>query len=182
MTGASLLARYKAGDETVLNDLWVAYMPRARRAVANMGKDGRYADHGDLEAWAYEGLLDAIKRFDPTLGKQFEHYAWVRIRGFVRDRLRQQRSRSTKANAHQRVNRPGTHYAGPPAEMDLAADRVEDALERQHAMTEIARAVSQIPMKHQASLFLWLSDDVPKSREALMALREQLLEDRCRAS
>ena len=179
MTPEELLAAYKAGDHSQLNATWEAWLPARRRAVANLGKDGIYADHGDIEQWSYEGLLDAIRRFDPTLGKRFYDYSFVRIRGFVKDRLRQQRSRSTKAQ-YQRTIRPGTHYAGPAPEMDLNGFTIDDAIERNHAMTELARAVSQIPGEDQEAILQWLADGAPKSREALLALRDQLLTDRCK--
>ena len=43
----------------------------------------------ELRSACYVGLLDACRRFDPTRGKAFQHYAWLRMYGagvdFVRD-------------------------------------------------------------------------------------------------
>jgi RNA polymerase sigma factor for flagellar operon FliA len=42
----------------------------------------------DLVAFAYEGLLDARKRFDPARGVQFKSFAYYRVRGAVIDGVR----------------------------------------------------------------------------------------------
>lgn len=42
----------------------------------------------DLEAYAYEGLLEAQARFDPDVGSLFTSYAYYRIRGAVIDGCR----------------------------------------------------------------------------------------------
>jgi RNA polymerase sigma factor for flagellar operon FliA len=42
----------------------------------------------DLVAFAYEGLLDARKRFDPSRGVQFKSFAYYRVRGAVVDGVR----------------------------------------------------------------------------------------------
>ena len=45
-------------------------------------------DADDLVSAGTFGLMDAIRRFDPTLGTRFETYCAVRIRGAMLDELR----------------------------------------------------------------------------------------------
>ncbi len=42
----------------------------------------------DLESYGLVGLLEALKRYDPSTGVRFETFAWHRIRGAVLDHLR----------------------------------------------------------------------------------------------
>lgn len=42
----------------------------------------------DLVAFAYQGLLEARKRFDPTRGVQFKSFAYYRVRGALVDGIR----------------------------------------------------------------------------------------------
>lgn len=43
---------------------------------------------GDIISYGYDGLLDAIRKFDPTYSNKFDTYASIRIRGAVMDGLR----------------------------------------------------------------------------------------------
>lgn len=55
----------------------------------------RTVDRGDLEQFAYEGLLQAMDRFDPLQGVPFGAYARPRIAGSVADGM----TRMTELNA-----------------------------------------------------------------------------------
>lgn len=46
---------------------------------------GKFVERGDFEQYAYEGLLQAIDRFDPLLGVPFGAYARRRIAGSIAD-------------------------------------------------------------------------------------------------
>lgn len=52
---------------------------------AQLGIEG---DAEDLIACAYEGLIEARKRFDPSRGVQFKSFAYYRVRGAVLDGVR----------------------------------------------------------------------------------------------
>ena len=57
-------------------------LPYARSVGAAM------TDIEELEGIAFEGLIEAIERFDPTRGVDFAHYANLRVDGHVKDALR----------------------------------------------------------------------------------------------
>ncbi len=52
-------------------------------------------DRADVQQLAYEGLIHAIERFDPSRGVPFEAYARIRIQGHISDGL----SRTSEAAA-----------------------------------------------------------------------------------
>lgn len=59
----------------------------ARRATA---KAPAYQDPDDLMSYAYQGLLDSIRLFEPSVGVKFETYATRRISGAIMDGQRRQ--------------------------------------------------------------------------------------------
>ena len=50
---------------------------------------GSVVEYDDLVSTGREGLLDAARRFDPTLGTAFRTYARIRVRGAIVDAVRQ---------------------------------------------------------------------------------------------
>jgi RNA polymerase sigma factor for flagellar operon FliA len=66
--------------------LFERYMPLAR-AVASKHKRWRWrgADRRDLEQLAFEGLLQALDRFDPLVGTPFGAFARRRMTGAIAD-------------------------------------------------------------------------------------------------
>ena len=85
-----LWVRYKdQGDESARDDLIVSYM-RVVKYVA-----GRMAMHvppnvemDDLVGWGVLGLMDAIRKFDPSQNIKFSTYATIRIRGAILNEIR----------------------------------------------------------------------------------------------
>jgi RNA polymerase sigma factor for flagellar operon FliA len=78
--------RFEA-DETCRERLFELYADFARALAA---RDARrraisYADRGDIEQFAFEGLLQAIDRYDPMNGAPFTAYARRRIAGSIAD-------------------------------------------------------------------------------------------------
>jgi len=57
----------------------------ALRAAAGLPAS---VEHGDVVSYGIFGLIDAIDKFDPSLGFKFETYALPRIRGAILDELR----------------------------------------------------------------------------------------------
>jgi RNA polymerase sigma factor for flagellar operon FliA len=86
----------------------------------------------DLQAWGFEGLLDAHKRFDPDLGYRFSTYAYYRIRGAMIDGTRRSASiihtpRSVRAAAG--LNELACEIADTEAN-DVAPTTLADATSR----------------------------------------------------
>lgn len=94
---ASLWRRLRFEDETGCREtLFNRYVPLARAiAAAKFHQRRAAADRGDFEHFAYEGLLQAIDRFDPLLGVPFSAYARRRIVGSIADGI----ARMTEVNA-----------------------------------------------------------------------------------
>lgn len=81
---------YRArGDARSLDALVVHYLPLVR-AIARRAKSmlPPEADLDDLVGDGTFGLIDAVRRYDPTTGHAFSTYATLRIRGAILDGLR----------------------------------------------------------------------------------------------
>jgi RNA polymerase sigma factor for flagellar operon FliA len=94
-----------ARDSSMERDTWMRYiasrdaqlrlhlldlhLPFARMIAAKLfaRRGGLHADFADYMQSATLGLLEAMERFDPSLGIPFERYAACRIRGAVLDTL-----------------------------------------------------------------------------------------------
>lgn len=92
-TGAELAAtwrRYKTtGDLEIRNQLVLQYSPLVKY-VAGRVRNGLPAsvESADLVSEGVFGLMDAIEKFDPDRGWEFQTYAVPRIRGAIIDSIR----------------------------------------------------------------------------------------------
>jgi RNA polymerase sigma factor for flagellar operon FliA len=87
---ASLWRRLRfEADIQCRETLFNRYVPLARAIAAAKfhQRRGRSVERVDCEHFAYEGLLQAIDRFDPLLGVPFSAYARRRIIGAITDGL-----------------------------------------------------------------------------------------------
>ncbi|MGQ9629637.1 MAG: RNA polymerase sigma factor WhiG [bacterium] len=79
------------GDPKSREELIIKYAPLvkyvASRVSANMPSN---VEVDDLISYGIFGLIDALKKFDPSRGIKFETYAVSRIRGAIFDELRAQ--------------------------------------------------------------------------------------------
>ena len=79
----------QCGDIEVRNQLVLHYAPVVKFAVGRLRSSvPPHIEDADLLSYGVFGLMDAIERFDPSLGVKFETYATSRIKGAVRDELR----------------------------------------------------------------------------------------------
>src|SRR3990170_3770935 len=83
-------------------ELILRYVPLVKFVIGRMSINlPVILDSDDVLAYGTMGLIDAINRFDPSRGVEFETYAPQRIRGSVVDALRRcnllSRSTVTKA-------------------------------------------------------------------------------------
>lgn len=90
MSSAQLWSEFQASkseesrQQLVLSYLWLVRYLAGRLAVRLPAA----INQEDLESCGVLGLLEAIDKFDPAMGKDFESYACVRIRGAMLDELR----------------------------------------------------------------------------------------------
>jgi RNA polymerase sigma-B factor len=76
---AALLARYRAGDESVREDVVARFLPLARQLARRYARGNEPLD--DLFQVASVGLLKAIERYDPGRGYAFSTFAVPTIVG-----------------------------------------------------------------------------------------------------
>ena len=99
----------------------------------------------ELVNWGLDGLLQALKRFDPTRQVEFEAYARLRIRGAILDRLRatdfMARSLRRKANKLERAYQTLEARLGRPAsEEEVAAELEIEVGELHELLSAIGRS------------------------------------------
>lgn len=87
-----LWRRSRAGDLRARDELVTGYMWLARK-IAHEKRVPDSVERDDVVSWAYQGLLDAVNRFDieksdGSLHKHFMAYASQRIRGAILDGLK----------------------------------------------------------------------------------------------
>lgn len=139
--------QYKADPSREIRDRLVTqYLPLVNLAASQVGsKLPPSVDHDDLNSYGVIGLMDAITKFDPSLGFKFETYAISRIRGAIIDELRAYdwvpRSVRTKAKA---LERSKTRLSGElkrfPTSAEVAADLDLDSVSMRRAESQVANS------------------------------------------
>lgn len=130
---ASLWRRARFEDDVGSREtLFNRYVVLARSVAARHFQwRSRAAERGDLEQFAYEGLLQAIDRFDPLVGVPFGAYARPRIAGNVADGMTRMSEVGTQMSERRRLQQdrvkslaPGERMSDDPlaALADLAVD------------------------------------------------------------
>lgn len=145
---ASLWRRFVETQETRLREHIFDRYRNFARALArrHARRNGAAPDVAqDLEQFAYRGLLEAIDRFDPSLGPPFPAFATARIAGSIVDGLAALDERGAQLKFRRRVERErlaslaGARDAKQTAAAELADLVTELALglmldaEQQHA-------------------------------------------------
>ena len=113
----------------VRQELILRYLPLVKFVIGRMSIHlPTILDSDDILAYGTMGLIDAIDRFDPGKGVEFETYAPQRIRGTIVDALRRCSilSRSTLTKARQ---------------LEVAIAHLQQQLGRQPSDEEIALAL-----------------------------------------
>ena len=64
------------------------YLPLVEFLAARLGRHVHASYRADLYSFGVEGLMDAIDKFQPSMGNRFETYGSVRIRGAMSDGIR----------------------------------------------------------------------------------------------
>ncbi len=104
------------------------YGPAVRRAAAQLvARLPANVDIDDLVQAGMIGLLDAVSRYDPSHGAQFETFAMQRVRGAMLDELRGSDWMPRSVRRNQRTIERAVHAAEqalkrPPTEAEVAAE------------------------------------------------------------
>ena len=104
--------------------------------------------YNDLISSGVIGLMDAIKKYDPSRNNKFKTYAEFRVRGAILDALRSQdwtpRSIRDKAKKIDKITKAlEQKFSRPPKEQEIA-DALEMSLEGYHIMLNQTQEVSVI--------------------------------------
>lgn len=122
------IARYQTSRDIKLRDRIVRQSLKLVRQIAHGFRDRVQGGVEDLEQVGAIGLLNAIERFDPALGRPFEPYAGTLITGEMRHYLRD----------HGHVVRPPRDLFELRAKVYTALSRLEQELGRDPTAQELA--------------------------------------------
>jgi RNA polymerase sigma factor for flagellar operon FliA len=160
-----LWGRCRAGDAAARHALIERYLPLCRR-IARATKVLPTAARGaeDLEAAGVVGLIQAVDRFDPSLGIPFEGYAALRVRGAILDEVRRldELTRDARRLAREDDQRAAVSLEflqergemGDPAEIaEVDARTALDGLR-----DDVERALAVIPLRERSILASYYSD------------------------
>ena len=82
-------AYMEGGDPKAREELILSHLPLVKATVRRMVTSlASHAEMDDLESAGLFGLIDAVEKFNPSMGKEFAVYASFRIRGAILDELR----------------------------------------------------------------------------------------------
>lgn len=114
--------------------LFDRYVGLARAIAARhfYRRSRKSTERGDFEQFAYEGLLQAIDRFDPLIGTPFSAYARRRIAGSISDGVARMSEIDAQVSHRGRIEqerlRALRRTAGPDGGADAVAELTELAL------------------------------------------------------
>ena len=116
-----------------------AYLPLVRWLVQRLAvRKPPQVELDEMVSWGIEGLLDAMKKYDPGKQAAFATYAQFRIRGAILDRLRGMdwvsRSVRQKASLLERTYRQLEGSLGRPAREEEVAEALGMTLPELHAL------------------------------------------------
>ena len=115
-------------DSRSRDQLVLAYAPMVRYIASRKVRElPAHCDAGDLASAGLVALVEAVDRFDPAKGANFEQYAWTRVAGALVDELRKQdwASRSVRREGRRIERARDSFFARhgiTPTEIELAAE------------------------------------------------------------
>jgi RNA polymerase sigma factor FliA len=134
---------YTAKGTLNRDDQLKKYSPLVRRLAHHMiAKLPPSVEIDDLIQVGMIGLTEAISRFEPTQGVQFETFASQRIRGAMIDELREgdwmsRGSRKSQKDIEQAVHRLQQKLHRAPKESEIAAELGMDLADYQHLLAKV---------------------------------------------
>lgn len=191
MTNEELAAAIQAGDRDKLPELWeqvrrLVYL-RARRVYAALGDD-RIADLDDLMQAGFFGLLEAVKRFDPSSGLKFTSYLGTTLKTAFAEATgcRTEKQRRDPMRWANSLDEPlDAEDSGSDTRGDLVADpvnqmeEVDERLYREWQREAIARALNELPAEQAQTLRLRYFEGMTQGRiAALDGVSPQLIHQR----
>ena len=80
-------------NQKKLNDFLIEHAPTINLHVAKLKNEGKIpegVDEGDLHMAGFQGLMEALHRYNPDAGANFSTYAGTRVRGKMLDHIVEQ--------------------------------------------------------------------------------------------
>lgn len=138
---ATLWGRFKRSrDEHARAEIIVRYAPLVKYVVGRMAISMKgLLDPEDVLAHGTVGLIDAVDRYDPTVGVKFETYAIRRIRGAILDTIR-------------KLNLQPRSVGRKSREIEAAYAALQDRLHRLPTEAEVAEYLRITPDELDAAL------------------------------
>ena len=140
---------YTATGNMNKEEFVIEFAPLVKRiAYHMMAKLPASVQVDDLIQAGMIGLLDAIKRYEGSYGRQFESYASQRIRGSILDELREadwlpRSMRKKMRDVETTIRKLEQDLGHPPSEQELA-DKLEISLNEYHKILQNARGAQLI--------------------------------------
>ena len=165
----SILAYHRAGGSDVEHPLQDdefirQYEPFVRGIVKHTRAQlGLECDVEDLVAFAFEGLLDARRRFDASRGVQFKSFAYYRVRGALVDGVRRMAYLPRRAYARLKAAEAADLDGEPAAEAQHGAA----APDAEHALRALDGALGRIAAAYTVAASAEQGEDDPE--HALLA-------------
>jgi RNA polymerase sigma factor (sigma-70 family) len=161
-----------------------AYLPLVRWLVQRLAvRKPPQVELDEMVSWGIEGLLDAMRKFDPNKQAAFATYAQFRIRGAILDRLRGMdwvsRSVRQKASVLEKTYRRLEGSLGRPATEEEVAAALELNLPQLHALLS---EVGQMSLFSLEDLGVERAQDRWQSRSCSTATAPIRCRRSCRAS
>ncbi len=132
-----------------------AYMPLVQK-IANQvhGQVRGQVDREDLMSWGTTGLLEAMKRFDPSQGAKLSTFAYYRIRGAMLDGIGKVAPLSRKC--YRNAREAGDHHAiyRDECQAEEIVDprsglSPEDFAEKVQMQSLLQNAIGNLPVEQQ---------------------------------
>jgi len=169
-------------DAHAIEEALRVHLPLVKKVVRRMlVHKPPNVESDELINWGLDGLLQALRRFDPSRQVEFEAYARLRIRGAILDRLRatdfMARSLRRKANKLERAYHVLEGRLGRPAtEEEVAAELEMGVTELQDLLAAIGRSgvvgiedLGEAPAQEQQALEDILDVDRADPLDALLS-------------
>ena len=108
-------------------------------------------EHDEVVSWGTQGLLDAIRKFDPDAGTAFSTYARIRVRGAILDELRAldwaSRTARQKANQLRRTVQSLQNKLGREGSQEEVASALGVSIEKYHELRGEAAELSVLSLE-----------------------------------
>ena len=169
-----LWRRYKAdGDRDARDRLVVHYSPLVK-FVAGRVRSGLPAsvDQNDLVSDGVIGLMDAVDKFEPERGLQFQTYAVTRIRGSIVDGLRG--ADWVPRSVREKIRDIDAAQARLEAQLGRAPSDQEIAAELDLTIEELRKVYTLTAHTSVVSFETVLDDDAPRARSDLPGADDDL--------